>query len=72
VVFGKIDTEAQAGLASAFGIRSIPTVMALRDGVVVFRQAGALPGAALDELVAAVPALDMDEVQRGLEVEARS
>ncbi len=64
VVFGKIDTEAQPGLAAALEIRAIPTVMVLRDGVLLGRASGAMPAAALDELVAEVRALDMDEVRR--------
>jgi len=70
VVFGKIDTEAQPGLAGALGIRSIPTVMALRDGVLVFRESGVLPAAALDELIGAVKQLDMNAVRRELQTEA--
>src|SRR5579885_502179 len=64
IVFGKIDTEAQPGLAAALEIRAIPTVMVLRDGVLLGRASGAMPAAALDELVAEVRALDMDEVRR--------
>ncbi|HSS40603.1 MAG TPA: thioredoxin [Polyangia bacterium] len=64
VVFGKIDTEAQPGLAAALEIRAIPTLMVLRDGVLLGRSAGAIPAAALDELVAEVKGLDMDEVRR--------
>jgi thioredoxin 1 len=64
IVFGKIDTEAQQGLAAALEIRAIPTVMVLRDGVLLGRASGAMPAAALDELVAEVRALDMDEVRR--------
>ncbi|HXU65583.1 MAG TPA: thioredoxin [Polyangia bacterium] len=64
VVFGKIDTEAQQGLAAALEIRSIPTVMVLRDGVLLGRASGAMPAEALDELVAEVRSLDMDEVRR--------
>ncbi|MBB1484816.1 thioredoxin [Tessaracoccus sp. MC1865] len=63
IVFGKVDTEAQRELAAGFEIMSIPTLMAFRDNVIVFSQAGALPGAALEELIEAVEALDMDEVQ---------
>jgi thioredoxin 1 len=59
IVFGKIDTEAQQELAGAFGIMSIPTLMILREGVVVFSQAGALPEAALEDLIGQVRALDM-------------
>jgi thioredoxin 1 len=64
LVFGKVDTEAEPALAQAFEIRSIPTIMAFRDGVLVFEQAGALPAAALDKLIAAIRALDMDEVRQ--------
>jgi len=64
VVFGKIDTEAEPGLAAALEIRAIPTVMVLRDGVLLGRASGAMPAAALDELVGEVRALDMDEVRR--------
>lgn len=67
VVFGKVDTQAEQGLAAAFQIRAIPTLMVLRDGVVLFSQAGVLPAAALDELVEKVKALDMNEVRRELE-----
>ena len=62
VVFGSIDTEAEQGLAQAAGITSIPTLMAFREGVLVFSQAGALPAPALEELITAVQGLDMDEV----------
>jgi thioredoxin 1 len=64
VVFGKVDTEAEQGLASEFQIRSIPTLMAYREGVPVFKQAGALPGPGLDQLIEAVGALDMADVHR--------
>lgn len=63
VVFAKVDTEAHPDLAAAFGIRSIPTVMAFRDGIQVFAQPGALGAASLDELVRQLRALDMDEVR---------
>lgn len=63
VVFAKVDTEAEQGLAGELGIRAIPTLMAFRDGVLVFSQAGALPGAALDKLVAQIEALDMDAIR---------
>ncbi|HEU5128535.1 MAG TPA: thioredoxin [Glycomyces sp.] len=63
VVFGKIDTEDQQELASAAGIQSIPTLMAFRDGILLFNQAGALPGEALEEIIRQVKALDMDEVR---------
>ena len=66
VVFGKIDTEAQAGLAGAFQIRSIPTLVVMRDGGLLGAQSGALPGQALDELVERVKSLDMTEVHRSI------
>ena len=63
IVHGKIDTEAEQGLAAAAGITSIPTLMAFRDGIGVFSQAGALPGHVLEDLIAQIRALDMDEVR---------
>ena len=63
IVFGKVDTEAQPELAQSFGISAIPTLMIFRDGVAVFSQAGALPAAALEELVTQVRALDMSKVK---------
>jgi len=62
VVFAKVDTEAEQALAAAANITSIPTLMAFREGVLVFSQPGALPPAALEELIGAVKDLDMDEV----------
>jgi thioredoxin 1 len=64
IVFGKVDTEAQSGLAGAARIMSIPTLMAFRDGILVFSQAGALPAQALEQVIAAVRDLDMDDVRR--------
>jgi len=64
VVFGKVDTEAEQALAGSFGIRSIPTLMAFRDGILLYKEAGALPKDALSQLVAQVKALDMDDVRR--------
>lgn len=63
-VFGKVDTEAQPELAASFQIRSIPTLMIVRDGVVLYAQPGALPESALDDLIAQARAVDMDEVRR--------
>ncbi|MGS0686796.1 thioredoxin [Nakamurella sp. GG22] len=63
IVFGKVDTEAERNLSAAAGIRSIPTLMAFRDGILVFSQPGALPGKALEEVIAAVRELDMDDVR---------
>ena len=63
IVFGKVDTEAQVELAQAFNISSIPTLMAVRDGVVLYAQPGALPAPAFEELIGKVRAVDMDEVR---------
>ena len=59
IVFGKVDTEAETGLAAAFKIRSIPTLMVFRDGVLLFAEAGMLPARALEDLIAKVKELDM-------------
>jgi len=64
LIFGKVDTEAQPELAGTFQIRSIPTLMVFRDNIVVFAQPGMLPEAALDQLVAQVQALDMEQVKK--------
>ena len=64
VTFGKIDTEAQPELASAFQIRSIPTLMVFREGVLLFSQPGALPAQALEDLVQQAKKLDMDQVRK--------
>ncbi len=64
ITFGKVDTEAQQALAASFGIQSIPTIMVIRDGVMLFSQPGALPATLLDELIAKVREIDMDEVRR--------
>ena len=63
VTFGKIDTESEQELAGAANIQAIPTLMLFRDGVLLFREAGALPPAALEELVSQAKALDMDKVR---------
>ena len=63
IVFGKVDTQAERGLAAAFEVHSIPTLMAFRDGILVFAQPGALPPAALENLIAQIRALDMDDVR---------
>lgn len=70
IVFAKVDTEAQPDLAHAANIMSIPTLMAFREGVLVFSQPGALPAAALEELIAKVRELDMDEVHRAVAAQA--
>jgi thioredoxin 1 len=66
IVFAKVDTEAEQSLAREAGIMSIPTLMAFRDGVLVFSQPGALPAPVLADLIAQVRALDMDAVRREL------
>jgi thioredoxin 1 len=71
LVFGKVDTEAQQELAGSFGIMSIPTLSIFREGIMVFSQPGALPAAALDDLISQVRALDMDEVHKAV-AEARA
>lgn len=63
ITFGKVNTEVEQGLAGSFEIRSIPTLMILRDKVMLFSQPGALPEAALEDLIRQVKALDMDEVR---------
>lgn len=63
VVFAKVDTETEGVLAASAKITSIPTLMAFRDGILVFRQAGALPAQALEGVITAVRALDMDDVR---------
>ncbi|CAL9637166.1 thioredoxin [Streptomyces sp. enrichment culture] len=66
IVFGKVDTEAEQALATAADITSVPTLMAFREGVLVFSRPGALPPQALDQLITAVRGLDMDEVRASL------
>ena len=66
VTFAKLDTEANQQLAAALEIQAIPTLMAFRDGILVFRNAGALPPAAFDDLIGQVKGLDMDDVRRQL------
>jgi thioredoxin len=64
VIFAKVDTEAEPELGSALEIRAIPTLLAFRDGILLFREAGMLPAKALDELVTKLAALDMEEIHR--------
>ncbi|NKY12198.1 thioredoxin [Cellulomonas hominis] len=66
IVFAKVDTEAEQGLSGQAGITSIPTLMAFRDGILVFSQPGALPARALEEVITAVRSLDMDKVREEL------
>jgi thioredoxin 1 len=63
VVFGKVDTEAEQALAAAANIRSIPTLMAFREGILVFSQPGALPASALNQVIDAVRGLDIEDVR---------
>ena len=63
ITFAKVDTEAEHELAGAAGIRSIPTLMAFRDGILVFSQPGALPPAQLEQVIEGVKGLDMDDVR---------
>lgn len=67
IMFAKVDTEAEPNLAGAFGITSIPTLLAIRDGVVLYSQAGALPEPALVNLVQAIRDVDMEQVRSQLE-----
>lgn len=63
VVFGKVDTDAEPQLAAHFGIRSIPTLVAIREGIIVYAQPGAVNRASLQELVSKLGEIDMDEVR---------
>ncbi len=69
ITFAKVDTEAEQELAGGLGIQSNPTLMSFRDGILMFSQPGALPKAALDDLIGQVEALDMDEVRKELGVD---
>lgn len=71
VVFAKVNTEEQQELASAFQIRAIPTLMAFRDGVLLFQNAGMVPGRALDELIQKLGELDMKEIEREMTAKQR-
>ena len=72
IIFGKIDTEAQPELSAMARITSIPTIMAFREGILIFSQAGALPSASLEELIGKVRELDMAQVHAALAEEERS
>jgi thioredoxin 1 len=71
-VFGKVDTQAQPELAAAFGISSIPTLMVIRDRVVLYAQPGALPEQALEQLISRTREINMDEVRKNLATPAAS
>jgi thioredoxin 1 len=64
IVFAKVDTEMERELAAAAGISSIPTLMAFREGILLYREAGALPAASLEKLITAIKAVDMESVKR--------
>ena len=70
VKFTKVNTEAEQGLAAAFGIQSIPTLMVFRDGILLYQQAGALPGHVLQKIVDEVKELDMEKVRAEVEAKA--
>jgi len=70
LVFAKVDTEAQPDLAGAFGISSIPTLMVIKERVILYAQPGALPEAALEDIIAAARAVDMDEVRAKIPAKA--
>lgn len=72
VVFGKVDTEAEQALAGAAQITSIPTLMAFRDGILVFSQPGALPAAGLEQVIEGVRALDMDDIRARMAAEKQT
>lgn len=69
ILFAKVSTEEEQALASAFGIRSIPTLMVFREQIMLFQQAGALPANGLEQLIGQVRSVDMDEVRRQIEAE---
>jgi len=69
ITFGKVDTEAEQVLAASAGISSIPTLMAFRDGVLLFREAGALPKPSFDQLIQAIRDVDMDDVRQKIAAE---
>jgi len=72
IVFGKVDTEAEQALAGAAQITSIPTLMAFRDGILVFSQPGALPAADLEQVIEGVRALDVDDIRAKMAAEKQT
>ena len=70
ITFAKVDTEAEQELAGGFAIQSIPTLMLFRDGILVFSQAGALPEAALEDIIDQAKGLDMDDIRAKVAAEA--
>ncbi len=71
-IFAKVDTEAERDLAGAAGITSIPTLMAFRDGILLFRQPGALPAASLEELIGAIKGADMEAIKKEVAEQEKS
>ncbi|GAA5172103.1 thioredoxin [Viridibacterium curvum] len=69
ILFAKVDTDAEQGLASAFGIRSIPTLMVIREQIIVFREPGAMTAGAFEQLIAQLRAMDMDEIRAELKAQ---
>ncbi|MEF3323245.1 MULTISPECIES: thioredoxin [Gulosibacter] len=72
ITFAKVDTEANQEISAQLGIQSIPTLMAFRDGVLLFREAGALPAQALEQVIEAVKNVDIDEVRKQIEQEQQA
>lgn len=72
ITFAKVDTEAERELAGGLGIMSIPTLMAFRDGILLYNQAGALPPEGLEDIIGRIRALDMDDVRRQIEEAERA
>jgi thioredoxin 1 len=71
VVFAKVDTEAEQSLAGTAGITSIPTLMAFRDGILLFREAGALPANSLEELITTIKGVDMEAIKKEIAAETK-
>lgn len=69
IIFGKVDTDRQQGLSGGFDIRSVPTLMVLRDQILVVRESGALPGSALEQVITYVRGLDMDAVRAEIDAQ---
>ena len=72
ICFAKVDTEAEQELAGMFGVRSIPTLAVFRDGILIYKEAGALPPAALEQLITQVRGVDMDDVRKQMETQEKS
>ena len=72
ISFAKVDTEAEQELAGMFGVRSIPTLAVFRDGILIYKEAGALPPAAFEQLITQVRGVDMDDVRKQMEAQEKS